>query len=219
MRMPRTPQAYRTLDAYRDAPRSERFGVKIRWLTSPVAAVERHVPRSGRILDVGCGYGLASLYLAVCSSDREVVGVDIDAPRIALAQQAARHVDDDDRGEPAGSVEFHAIEAASWPDGTFDCVAINLVNAVNLVDPLGPDRRRSVIDAGIDRLTPGGTILITGAGTFPRWKARIAEIHVDYARAGELVDQLEGRGLVASTLPIDNGYPYPHVLVTGRSRT
>jgi 2-polyprenyl-3-methyl-5-hydroxy-6-metoxy-1,4-benzoquinol methylase len=228
VKMPRTPQAYRALDAYRDAPRGDRFHVKIRWLTCPVAAVEKQVPRSGRILDVGCGHGLVSLYMAVCSEDRDIVGVDIDKHKIALAQQAAPYIGTNDGEGGAGSVEFHAVDPGVLPDGPFDAVTIN-----DVLYLLGPDLRRSIIDACIDRLAPGGTILIKETDTVPRWKAWIAELQevvatkvtritegdeIDYASAAEFVGQLEERGLVARTVRLDKGYIHPHVLVMGRKR-
>ncbi len=172
--MPRTPQAYEVLDAYRDAPRRDRLGVKVRWLTSPVAAFEKQVPRSGRILDVGCGDGLVGLYLAVCGPDREVLGVDVDAAGIALAHQAVPYL-----GDRAGSVTFEVVEPSAVPEGLFDVVVIEGEER----HLLGSPSRRSVLAACVDRLAPGGTIL-TGptrptrptrpTGPAPRWKAAIA---------------------------------------------
>lgn len=220
--MPRTPQAYRALDAYRDAPRGDRFHVKVRWLTCPIAAIEKDVPRAGRILDVGCGHGLVSLYLAVCSEHRQVVGVDIDEHKIELARQAATHI-----GDGVGPVEFHVLDpSGSLPAGPFDVVTIN-----DVLYLLGPELRRSVVDACIDRLTPGGTILIKETDTVPRWKALVAETQewvstrvtritegeqLDYASSGDFVAQLEQGGLTARSQRLDKGYVHPHVLVTGR---
>lgn len=224
MRMPRTPQAYRALDAYRDAPRGDRFHVKVRWLTCPIAAVEKQVPLSGRVLDVGCGHGLVSLYLAVCSADRDVVGVDIDEHKIDLARGAAKHL-----GEGAGSVEFHTVEPGVLPEGTFDVVVIN-----DVLYLLGAELRRSIIDACIDRVAPGGTILIKETDRVPRWKAALAHAQewvstkvtritkgaeLDYASSADFVAQLEARGLTAKSQRLDKGYLHPHVLVTGRRPT
>ena len=75
--------------AYRDAPRQERLHVAGRWRTCPFAAVEPHVPKAGRIMEIGCGHGLFSLYLALQSPERSVTGVDVDADKIPVARRAA----------------------------------------------------------------------------------------------------------------------------------
>ena len=71
---PRSPAARRVLALWDDAPRGDRFHTAVRWWTAPFAALEREVPLSGDILEVGCGHGVFSTYLAVCSRSRHVVG-------------------------------------------------------------------------------------------------------------------------------------------------
>ena len=64
MRGPRTPAARRALQLYRSAPRADRLHVRGRWWTCPFPLVEREVPRTGRVLEVGCGHGLLSALVA-----------------------------------------------------------------------------------------------------------------------------------------------------------
>lgn len=52
-------------------------------------AIERHVPESGRIVDLCCGYGALSMLIALRNPDREVLGVDIDPGRVATASSVA----------------------------------------------------------------------------------------------------------------------------------
>lgn len=223
MKLPKTPQAYEALDLYAGAPKGDRFHVKVRWLTCPIGALEKQVPRSGRILDVGCGHGLVSLYLAVCAPDRDIVGIDIDRHKIDLATAAAARL-----GEGAGSVAFEAVESGVLPDGPFDAVVIT-----DVLYLLGGEARRSLIDACIDRLGPEGSILIKETDTVPRWKAELAGFQewvstrvtritagdqIDYASSDEFVAQLEGRGLQVRRARMDQGYVHPHVLVAGSYR-
>ncbi|MBE7560743.1 methyltransferase [bacterium] len=51
--------------------------------------IEAHLPTNGRILDVGCGFGLFDLYFALTSPQREIIRVDINRRRLAVARQAA----------------------------------------------------------------------------------------------------------------------------------
>ena len=96
MSEPRPPSAgtttsaeQRVRDAYRGLGRGDRFHVAVRWRSCPFAQVEQHVPRAGRVLDLGCGHGSFALYLAARSAERTVTGVDVDADKLAAARQAA----------------------------------------------------------------------------------------------------------------------------------
>ncbi|MEW6155484.1 MAG: class I SAM-dependent methyltransferase [Actinomycetota bacterium] len=77
------------LALYRGAPLGARVHVRGRWLTCPFPRIERAVPAYGRVLEVGCGYGLFSTYLALREPGREVVGVDIDQAKIEVATAVA----------------------------------------------------------------------------------------------------------------------------------
>jgi len=48
--------------------------------------LDRLVPKRGRILDMGCGFGLFSLFLAMRSPERSIHGVDLSAKRIAASR-------------------------------------------------------------------------------------------------------------------------------------
>ena len=112
MKPPRTPAARRVLALWDDAPRGDRFHTAARWWTAPFAALEREIPLSGDILEVGCGHGVFSTYMAICSRSRHVVGVDIDADKIELAQEAAARLEPGEgdvsfRVSPSGEVPRH----------------------------------------------------------------------------------------------------------------
>src|SRR6202035_1085894 len=50
------------------------------------------LPDEGRILDVGCGFGLFAAYFGQTHPRREIVGIDPNARRIAMAERVARSV-------------------------------------------------------------------------------------------------------------------------------
>ncbi|HEY0404984.1 MAG TPA: class I SAM-dependent methyltransferase [Pyrinomonadaceae bacterium] len=69
-----------------------------------------------RVLEIGCGRGDFSIWLAGKYQDAEVVGVDFSEAAIATAQRRA--------AESNSSAQFRVedAEALSFADGSFDCV-------------------------------------------------------------------------------------------------
>src|SRR5262249_58923644 len=51
--------------------------------------IGQYLPESGPVLDIGCGFGLFSLYYAATAPGRFVRGIDLSAGRIAMARRAA----------------------------------------------------------------------------------------------------------------------------------
>ncbi len=43
------------------------------------------IPKKGKIVDVGCGYGFLSIMLGLMSKEREVLGIDYDDEKISVA--------------------------------------------------------------------------------------------------------------------------------------
>src|SRR4029453_15738124 len=52
--------------------------------------IGQYLPERGRVLDVGCGFGLFSLYYASVRSGLTLEGLDRNPRRIAMARAAAR---------------------------------------------------------------------------------------------------------------------------------
>lgn len=70
----------------------ERFVISMRLRFSSYDVMASFVPPSGRILDLGCGFGMLSNYLALSSEKRVVKGVDISVRRIDIAQRASKGI-------------------------------------------------------------------------------------------------------------------------------
>jgi 2-polyprenyl-3-methyl-5-hydroxy-6-metoxy-1,4-benzoquinol methylase len=216
----RPPAARRALALYDAGPRAGRLHVRARWLTAPLTAVERAVPVRGRILDLGCGHGLLTFYLALSAPGRTVLGVDIDAEKIEQARAAAAAL-----APGEADVSFRTVEADHLPDGAFDAIVV-----ADVLYLLGSPARRQLLDAAVDRLAPDGVLLLKETARTPRWKGALTVAQERVATrlgitAGEAVDfedpsifvsHLEGRGLRATIERLDRGYPHPHVLITAR---
>jgi 2-polyprenyl-3-methyl-5-hydroxy-6-metoxy-1,4-benzoquinol methylase len=216
---PRTPEARQALALYADAPRGDRFHVRTRWWTCPFPAVEQAVPRQGRVLEVGCGHGLLSVYLGLCSSERDVLGVDIDEDKIVLARRAAEHLD------PATArVRFEHLEPEGFAAGAFDAIVI-----ADVLYLLPAERRLALLDECVAHLAPEGVLVVKEADRVPRWKGaltvgqellatkvlRITEgDEVEFSPPSTFVDHLTVAGLDVDLRRIDRGYPHAHVLLT-----
>jgi 2-polyprenyl-3-methyl-5-hydroxy-6-metoxy-1,4-benzoquinol methylase len=208
------------LRAYRGAPLGDRLHVLVRWLTCPFPPVVEALPTEGRVLEVGCGHGLFSGYLARRSPGLQVVGVDIDVDKIAVAA-AAEPLD-------GGRLRFAVGDSCSVPEGPWDAVV--LVDVLYLLDEAG---QRALLESCAAVLAPGGVLVVKDMATRPRWKARwnamqeALSVRVLKITAGSpefvFTDPDErARWLVASGLGdvrarrLDRGRVHPHHLLVGR---
>jgi len=192
-----------------------------RVLTCPLHPVLAQLPASGSVLDVGCGHGLFTLLAATASPDRQLVGVDIDADKIALARRAA------DRLDLSGRVQFRVSEDGSLPAGPFDAVM-----CVDVLYLLGPERGAALLTAMAGAVRPGGTVVVKEMSDQPAWKARwnhLQEVgatrvfgytegdQLEVLTPGQIVRPLQEAGLVVTEQPVDRWYPHPHLLVVARA--
>src|SRR5258708_37805578 len=64
----------------------------------------------GRILDVGCGFGLFAAYFGQMHPRRRIVGVDPDARRVGIARRVATSVGLPQHSFVVGGVRYAALE-------------------------------------------------------------------------------------------------------------
>lgn len=106
--------------------------------------------RSTRLLDLGCGLGAACLHLSASGFER-VVGIDINAGAIRMANDAAR-----DRSLPAVFLEGD-VAATPLDAATFD---LALMNALLTVIDTAEERAIVLVEAR-RVLRPGGRLVIS----------------------------------------------------------
>ena len=197
---------------YADCPLSDRLQVGLRWRTCPFEAVAAFAPSSGEVLDLGCGRGLLANLLALRSPSRRVSGLDPDPRRIETARRTVG---------ARTNVAFRAGEAPP-PGERFG--AILLVDVLYL---LADDRRRRLLASCRGALAAGGVLLVKTMARRPRWKAAIDRLQESLAvlalgwTRGEtivppdpavLARELEDLEFRVTTVPLDRGFPHPHVL-------
>ena len=208
----------RVLSLYRAAPLTVRAHVRVRWATCPFRAVAAEVPRSGPVLEVGCGHGLLSLYLELESPDRRVTGIDVDQDKLDAATAAAARAGLD--------VTFRPVRGAELPDGPWAGIAI-----VDVLYLLPAADQSGLLRSCAERLAPGGALVVKEMSPVPRWKARWNAVQetaavkilgitegeeLTFLPPAELAAAMVDGGLTVRDRPVHRGYPHPHHLLVGR---
>lgn len=172
--------------------------------------IGQYLPAEGPVLDIGCGFGLFSLYYAACGPRRVLRGIDLSARRIALARRAAGRLRLD-------NVVYETGDAREFK-GDSDVVAAYMLDIVHHIPPqtvpplLGQLRRC---------LPPGGILLVKDVDTRPapkRWftwaldKAMAPTSEVHYWSADALTAALGVAGFRVYRHVMVDILPYPHVL-------
>ena len=172
--------------------------------------IGQYLPADGPVLDLGCGFGLFSLYYAATGPQRFVRGIDTNARRIALARRAARRLGIE-------NVAYELADARHFK-GAGEMLAAYMLDIVHHVPPetvpplLGQIRRA---------LPRGGTLVVKDVDTRPapkRWftwaldKAMAPRTPVHYWSSERLTAALEHSGFRVRRHLMVDVLPYPHVL-------
>ena len=207
----------RVLSLYRGAPAMVRAHVAVRWATCPFPAVAAQLPASGRILDVGCGHGLLSLFLALSSSDRSITGIDVDEAKLGVARAAAAGAGLDAR--------FQVVAGGALPEGPW--AGISIVDVLYL---LSADDQAALLRSCAAGLAPGGVLVVKEMALVPRWKARWNSLQettavkilgitegdeLTFLSPGDMAAAMVEGGLTVRDRPIHRGYLHPHHLLVG----
>ena len=204
------------LRLYRDEPAAVRAHSLARVASCPLAALERQVPREGRILEVGAGRGLVTNYLALAAPGRELVGIEPDAERVRLANRC--------RARP-GVIFAEGSAADPLPDG-LDAVLV--VDVLYLLPPAAHD---DLVVRAAAALRPGGLLLLKDMATEPAWKLALTRrqeelvVHglgwthgegpLTFRPPADLARVMAESGLVPRIHRLDRWALHPHALVVG----
>lgn len=93
-----------TINLYADVGWKKWFS-KWRFRNAPYIEVEKNIAKKGRIIELGCGEGIFSNYVALSSSKREVIGYELNEERIKEA----------DRGLPNAKFKKADVTKLSLP--------------------------------------------------------------------------------------------------------
>jgi 2-polyprenyl-3-methyl-5-hydroxy-6-metoxy-1,4-benzoquinol methylase len=173
--------------------------------------VGQYLPTQGRVLDIGCGFGLFSLYFAGSCAGRQLQGYDLNAKRIAMARLAAR---------------TNGIRNVRVDPG--DALALSLesdydaIYALDLLHHLPQERVPGFVQGLYRVLRPGGVLIVKDVDNRP-WHKRWFTLALDRLMVGlkepvrywpraELRALLQATGFRVYSHTMRDILPYPHML-------
>ncbi len=115
--------------------------------TDPVfAALDAVVPRRGFVLDLGCGYGLATHWLSCFTDTRTFLGVDYDEEKIRVARRTAPE-------HPRIRFEEGDVLNCDYP-------ACDTVLLLDVLHYWQPEKQQMILDKARRALRPGGVLIL-----------------------------------------------------------
>ena len=178
--------------------------------------IGQYLPETGEVLDIGCGFGLFSLYYGATGPGRFVRGIDVNERRIGMARRAAARLG-------LENVVYSGGDARDFK-GDGEAAAAYMLDIVHHIPP---EAVAPLLSRLARCLPPGGTLLVKDVDTRPapkRWftwaldKLMAPRTPVRYWSAEALTDALEAAGFSVRRHAMLDVLPYPHVLYIGTRR-
>lgn len=193
------------------------FFAKVRIWDSPFEQVERFVPKKGLIIDLGCGDGFFSNYLAIKSPLRKIVGVEINRNRIKIADKGFKNTK-----FITGDVTKKKIKSADT------ILMFHLLHHL-----LAPLDQIDLIKDCVRKLSKGGKLIIIEVDTKPIHKylfsnltdkvivpilfeRKFFDFNIHYRSAIEWRDILAKHGLKTTILRADKDKPFSHIIIQAK---
>lgn len=172
--------------------------------------IGQYLPKHGRVLDVGCGFGLFSLYYALTSPRLQIHGVDISPSRIELARCAAKRLG-------LTNVEYTVADATGQiADTTFDAIYM-----LDIVHHIPKQEVAPLVNRLASALASPSLLIVKDVDRRPaykRWfthaldKVMSWSAPVCYWSAEELERVLTSAGFTVRRHLMVDFLPYPHVI-------
>jgi 2-polyprenyl-3-methyl-5-hydroxy-6-metoxy-1,4-benzoquinol methylase len=109
------------------------------------------LPKQGKILDIGCGYGFMAYMLHFVSPQRDITGIDYDEEKIETANNCF---------DKKGNINFKFANVLEYPFENYDGIIV-----ADMLHYLQPGQQTQVIEKCIRHLNPGGIIMIREGNT------------------------------------------------------
>jgi 2-polyprenyl-3-methyl-5-hydroxy-6-metoxy-1,4-benzoquinol methylase len=173
------------------------------------------LPDEGRILDVGCGFGLFASYFGQMQPRRRIVGVDPNARRIRLATHVAEAVGL--TGANAPSFHVGDVRDAQLVGPFAGIYVLDVMHHIPKVDQV------PVLERLRDLLVPGGVLVIKDITTEPHYQLLFTKLldrvmvgldeELAYRHHREWGEVLASLGFKVRMVRVPDVLPYPHVVI------
>lgn len=104
------------------------------------------LPKQGKLLDIGCGYGFMSYMLHFTSEAREITGIDYDEDKIATANHCFSKNE---------KIRFYYKDVLDFSFEKYNGIVIS-----DVLHYLQPDEQNLILQRCIQSLLPGGVLVI-----------------------------------------------------------
>lgn len=170
------------------------------------------LPDEGRILDIGCGFGLFAAYFAQTQPARRIVGVDPNHRRIEMAQRVSDRIGLSESTFVAGDARDVAFE------GSFSgAYVLDVMHHIPDKDQL------PMLERLRDLLAPRGVLVIKDITTEPSFGLEFTRLldrvmigwdePLHYRHHREWGEMLESLGFHVRMVRVPDVLPYPHVVI------
>ena len=176
--------------------------------------IGQYLPRNGRILDLGCGFGLFSLYFALDAPTRKITGVDLDADRIEAATQCAARLG-------VTNVHYTHSNVLDWKASGEGAAQFDAIFMLDLIHHLPKHEVADFLARVSQLVAPGGVLLLKDVSNKPYYKKlftltldrlMVGSEPIHYWDPAELSALVEGLGFSVKRHTINDILPYPHIL-------
>jgi len=206
-------------DIFRGAGFPMKCYLLLKFRMCPILRIEAYVPARGDVLDLGCGNGLFAATLKLGSADRKVIGIDLDARKIAAARRSLGELHDAD---------FHLGNIVSVPYPKAGACTI-----IDVLYLLPVEAQNAILKKCAGALPSGGTLILKEMDLAPRWKYawNVVQETISVKIVGftlgsrfhfrsreDYVSTLAGLGFDTEIIPLHQGYAYSHILYVARKR-
>ena len=148
-------------------------------------SLDQVVPRTGIVLDLGCGYGLVTHWLSQYTDTRTLLGVDFDEDKIRVAQRTAP---DHPR------IKFELRDLLAWEYPACDTVLL-----MDVLHYWSPEKQQLILNQARQALRPGGRLVLRdGARSETAEHQRVHRWEVFATRIGH---NQTGEGLHFQSIP------------------
>ena len=175
------------------------------------------LPDEGRILDIGCGFGLFAAYFGQTQSGRQIVGVDPDEKRIKLARRVSDRVGLSGNSFIAGDARSARLE------GPFAGAYV-----LDVMHHIPEKDQRQLLERLRDLLAPRGVLVIKDVTTEPTFGLEFTRLldrvmvgwddPLHYRHHREWGEMLASLGFHVRMVRVPDVLPYPHVVIAATKR-